>query len=89
MSMNAIATDRPEPQPEYLTTREVEELTKYKKSTLEALRAMRRGPPFTAKVPLFVTAPMMFEHGSRLSGMVGGGIANNWCQFLVHVRPSF
>lgn len=41
-----ISADRPEPQPEYLTTREVEELTKYKKSTLEALRSKQAGPPF-------------------------------------------
>ncbi len=44
--LEEMATDRPEPEPEYLTTREVEELTKYKKSTLEALRAKRSGPPF-------------------------------------------
>jgi|GEM_PF-7080623 len=44
--LEEIAADRPEPEPEYLTTREVEELTKYKKSTLEALRAKRSGPPF-------------------------------------------
>lgn len=44
--MEEFASDRPEPQPEYLTTREVEQLTKYKKSTLEALRAKRSGPPF-------------------------------------------
>ncbi|WP_300051191.1 helix-turn-helix domain-containing protein [Sulfitobacter sp.] len=44
--LDEIMADRPEPQPEYLTTREVEGITKYKKATLEALRAKRKGPPF-------------------------------------------
>jgi len=44
--LSELVQERRESLPEYLTTREVEELTKYKKSTLEALRAKRCGPPF-------------------------------------------
>ena len=44
--LNELPLDHSDPQPEYLTTREVAEITKYKKSTLEALRSRDKGPPF-------------------------------------------
>ncbi|WP_165802819.1 helix-turn-helix domain-containing protein [Pelagivirga sediminicola] len=44
--LGVISPSTPDARPEYLTTREVAELTKYKKATLEALRAKRQGPPF-------------------------------------------
>ncbi len=34
------------PEPEYLTTREVAEITKYSKAALEAYRGKNDGPPF-------------------------------------------
>jgi excisionase family DNA binding protein len=44
--LEIIASLEPSNRPEYLTTQEVAKITKFKKATLEALRAKRQGPPF-------------------------------------------